>query len=152
MYTMGNGSAILSGISATAATPEMSVLAAMGGKALVPAVLDGVLLGDTRAVAEINLASTEIAEPETLAEGEEIFAEIFGEILVEHADDLAEVVSLVTDADGMWARIRYAATGETLDIHADAWEDEFGTDAEMELLTAWDRADVARMRSELISA
>ena len=151
-YTMGNGSAILSGVSATALTPEMSVLAAMGGKLLVPAVLDGILLDDSRPVSVVNLDRLEIATPDTLTESEEIFADLSDAgILVEHAGDIAEAVALVTDADGMWVRIVYAESGESLDIHADDWETDFGVDAEMELLGAWDRADVARLRS-LIAA
>ena len=148
MIAMGNSSAILSGVSATASSPEMSVLAAMGGVALVPVVLDGVLQGESRPVAMINMERTELAAPETLAEGEEIFADLSEEmIMVEHADDLADVVSLVTDADGMWARIVYAESGAVLDIHADDWETEFGTAAEMMILAAWDRAEVAALRA-----
>ena len=170
MQTYGNGSAILSGISVTSPTPEMSVLGAMGGFRTVPEVLRGILLGD-RDVDMINNARGEVAQrsveaierimnpvettplaPETtpgveLAEGETLLADLTEDgTLVESEDDVAEVIALITDANGTWARIVYAETGNTLDVHADMWEAEFGTDAEMELLGAWDRAAVLAAR------
>ena len=176
MQTMGNGSAILSGVSVTASTPEMSVLGAMGAFSPVPNVLRGIFLGNRdadkinnaraeraqrieseRAALMIPVETTPLAEQTTpgveLGEGETLLADLAdGGILVESADDVAEVIALITDANGVWARIVYAETGETLDVHADMWEAEFGTDAEMELLGAWDRAEVAKIRRELVNA
>jgi hypothetical protein len=180
MQTYGDSSAIMSGVPVTAPTAEMSILAAMGGFAPVPQVLAGILRDapiETHNAARLARfvkiseeisqaisatapapveAAPEVAEVEAevaeVAE-EQVFADLTESgILVENGGDIAEVVALVTDAQGMWARIVYAESGEALDIHADHWEAEFGTDAEMELLTAWDRADVARMRSTLIAA
>lgn len=172
MQTYGNGSAILSGTSVTAPTPEMSVLAAMGGFAEIPTVLAGTLrdasLETHRAarLARFVKTSQEIskpifeAAPEVAVEasvieveaGESVVADLTDAgVLVETGDDIAEVLALIEDANGVWARIRGAESGELLDVHCDLWESEFGTDGENEVLGAWDRSEVARLRGSFLT-
>lgn len=172
MIASGNSSAILSGTPVTAPTAEMSVLAAMGGFAPVPQVLAGILRDApiethnaarlARFVKTTEEISQEIPEaapesPEddvlTLGDGESLVADLTESgMLVETEDDIAEVLALVEDGGGTWARVRYAESGVVEDVHCDRWEDDFGTAGELEILTAWDHAEVTRLRSTLIAA
>lgn len=180
MTASGNSSAILSGISVTAPTAEMSVLAAMGGFAPVPQVLAGILRDApiethnaarlARFVKATEEISQEISEPVSEAEvgvypevdlsedgpmsDVKVLADLsYAKELVEYEGDVAEVVAVVEDAEGgVWARIELAEDGSWVDVHVDLWEGEFGTEAEMMLLHAWDTAEVNRMVRTLIAA
>ena len=105
-----------------------------------------------RKVAE-RLAEEKAAEI-SLEEGEVLTADLRDQGgIVEIEGDLAEVVAIITDAAGdEWVRIALAETGDICDYRMAEWQDAFGVDGENEILNAWDRAEVARMRSELIAA
>lgn len=101
-------------------------------------------------------ATLDAQEEELLAleEGETLTADLRDQGgIVEIEGDLAEVVAIITDAAGVeWVRIALAETGDICDYRMAEWQDAFGVDGENEILNAWDRAEVARMRSELIAA
>lgn len=90
----------------------------------------------------------------SLEEGEVLTADLRDQGgIVEIEGDLAEVVAIITDAAGdEWVRIALAETGDICDYRMVEWQDAFGAEGENEILSAWDRAEVARMRSELIAA
>src|SRR5579859_7180805 len=161
----------------SAATPELAMLAAFGKVTLAPVVLDGTLRsglgieatnsarleGAQRAevkrqaealkraqewdakVAAMMAPPAPVVEAIELEEGESLTADLRDEgTLVEIGDDVAEGVA--------WVRVIPAETGEALDIAEGDWEAYLGATGEAEVLSAWDRSEVARMRSELIAA
>src|SRR5579859_72343 len=105
-------------------------------------------------VAAMMAPPAPVVEAIELEEGESLTADLRDEgTLVEIGDDVAEVVALIEDADGVtWVRVIPAETGEALDIAEGDWEAYLGATGEAEVLSAWDPSEVARMRSELIAA
>lgn len=88
-----------------------------------------------------------------LAEGEELVADLRAEgAIVEVEGDVAEVVAIISDARGEWVRIVPSETGEAFDILLSELVEWVGDAGENEVLSAYDRAEMARMRSELIAA
>lgn len=105
-----------------------------------------------RKVAE-RLAEEKAAEIE-LEEGEVLTADLRDQGgIVEIEGDLAEVVAIITDAAGVeWVRIVTAEGGDVCDYRMVEWQNAFGVDGENEILSAWDRVEMARIRATLVAA